>query len=68
MGAVRKITVQLPENLLHRAQKATGQGLTATLREGLQLVAASKVYDELRRWRGRYTFSIDLKKLREDRR
>lgn len=68
MGAVRKVTIQIPEELLRSAQEYTGKGITATIREGLRLVAASKVYHGLRRWRGKYAFSIDLKKLREDRR
>ena len=66
MGAVRKVTIQIPKELLRSARDSTGKGITATIREGLQLVAAGKVYRALRRWRGKYTFSIDLKKLRED--
>jgi len=57
----------VPEELLRRAQKATGGGLTATIRSGLQLVAARDAYDALRRLRGRVQFSVDWRELREDR-
>jgi hypothetical protein len=68
MGANRKITVQLPEDLLQRARRATGKGITETIRQGLQLVSRRLAYQELRRMRGKVKFSIDLDKLREDRR
>ena len=42
--------------------------MTATIRHGLELVAASEAYDKLRALRGKVSFSLDLKKLREDRR
>ena len=65
--AIQKITVHVDRDLLRRARERTGQGVTATIRQGLELVAASEVYDRLRALRGRVTFSIDLKQLREDR-
>ncbi len=67
MSTPKKVTVEVPADLLRRAQKSTGEGITGTIRKGLELVAASRSYEELRRLRGRVTFSIDLKKLREDR-
>lgn len=68
MDAARKVTVELPEDLLQKAQRSTGKGITATIRQGLELVAAGRAYDELRKLRGKVEFSIDLKSLREDRR
>jgi hypothetical protein len=68
VATARKITVEIPDDLLRRAQKSTGEGVTATVRRGLELVAASRTYDELRRLRGKISLSIDLAKLREDRR
>jgi hypothetical protein len=65
---VQKVTVHVDRDLLRRAQERTGKGVTATIRQGLQLVAASEVYDRLRALRGKVTFSINLKELREDRR
>jgi hypothetical protein len=67
MGTTRKLTVQVPRDLLKRAQKSTGAGVTATVRRGLELVAAARAYEELRRLRGRVAFSVDLARLREDR-
>jgi hypothetical protein len=66
--AIQKVTVHVDRELLRRAQERTGQGVTATIRQGLELVAASEVYDRLRALRGQVTFSIDLGELREDRR
>jgi hypothetical protein len=68
MGIARKITVQLPADLLDKAQRSTGESLTATIRRGLELVAASAAYDELTKLKGKVRFSIDVRKLREDRR
>ena len=65
---VQKITVHIDRQLLQRARRRTGQGLTATIRHGLELVAASEVYDRLRALRGKVKFSIDSGSLREDRR
>jgi hypothetical protein len=63
----RKITLELSEDLLRKAQKSTGEGVTATVRRGLELLAASTAYKELRKLRGKVKFSIKLKELRNDR-
>ena len=65
--AVRKITVEVPEDLLSKAQRSTRQGVTATIRRGLELLAARKAYEDLRRLKGRVRFSIDLEQHRADR-
>lgn len=67
MEAARKITIHIPEELLRRAQEATGEGITPTIRKALELVAASGAYDDVRKLRGKLRLAIDLKKLREDR-
>ena len=67
MEKAKKITVDVPEDLLRRAQESSGQGITATIRTGLQLVAATGAYEALRRLRGRVRFSVDWRDLREDR-
>ena len=64
----KKITVHVPGELLERARQQTGQGITATVRQGLRLVAASSTYSRLRELRGKVPIAIDLEKLREDRR
>lgn len=63
----RKITIHVDKDLLRRAQAQTGEGVTATIRQGLELVAASEVYERLRGLRGKVRFSVDQKALREDR-
>ena len=67
MGALKKVTVLLPERLIRRAQRSTGAGITPTIRRGLELLAASQAYEGLRRLRGKVAFSLDLADLRRDR-
>ena len=67
MKAVRKITLEVPADLLEKAQGASGAGITETVRTGLQLVAASRAYERLRRFRGKVRFSRTLAKLKFDR-
>jgi hypothetical protein len=68
VDAARKITVLLPEGLLRRAQESTGEGITPTIRRGLQLVAAGRTYEGLRRLKGKVKFSVPMRRLRDDRR
>jgi hypothetical protein len=67
METARKITVEIPAELLDRAQQASGTGITQTVRTGLQLVAASQAYARLRRLRGKVRFSRGLAELKTDR-
>jgi hypothetical protein len=67
MKAARKITVEVPTELLKRAQRAGGTGITQTVRTGLQLVAASQTYARLRQLRGKVRFSRTLAELKADR-
>jgi hypothetical protein len=67
MGTVRKITVELPADLLLKAQRASGAGITETIRTGLQLVAASETYAKLRQLKGKIRFSRSLTDLKADR-
>jgi hypothetical protein len=60
MSGTRKITVEVPEDLLERARKSSGEGITRTVRRGLELVAAGRAYDELRKLRGKVRLGIDL--------
>ena len=67
MGTLRKITVELPAELLEKAQEASGTGITQTIRTGLQLVAASRTYARLRQLRGKIRFSRSWQELKADR-
>jgi hypothetical protein len=63
----RKITVHVPEDLLKSAQKSSGQGVTETVRQGLRLVAAGETFRRVAALRGSVKFSVDPRRLREDR-
>lgn len=63
----RKITVEIPGALLEKAQQASGTGITQTVRTGLQLLAASQTYKQLRQLRGQVRFSRTLEELKADR-
>jgi hypothetical protein len=67
MKTVRKITVEVPTDLIEKAQKASGAGITKTVRTGLQLVAASHTYARLRQLRGKVRFSLTFSELKTDR-
>ena len=67
MEPVQKITVEVPAALLEKARRASGTGITETVRTGLQLVAASRAYDRLRRLRGKVRFSRTFAELKADR-
>jgi hypothetical protein len=67
MDTARKITVEVPQELLERAQEASGTGVTQTVRTGLQLVAASRTYARLRKLRGKVRLSRTAAELKSDR-
>ena len=67
METPRKVTVEIPHELLDKAQKASGTGITQTVRMGLQLVAASRTYARLRKFRGKVRFAHTLADLKADR-
>ena len=67
LDSARKITVEVPADLLERAQQASGAGVTQTVRAGLQLIAASQTYARLRKLRGKVRFSRTSMELKADR-
>jgi len=67
MKRARKITVEAPPEPLEKAQRASGSGITQTVRTGLQLVAASLAYAQLRRLRGKVRFTRTVAELKADR-
>ena len=67
METARKITVEISSDLLEKAQRASGTGITQTVRTGLQLVAASRTYARLRQLRGKVRFSRTFAELKADR-
>jgi len=67
VNTARKITVEVPAELLAQAQRATGDGVTQTIRTGLKLVAASQAYASLRQLRGKVRFAKTAAELKSDR-
>lgn len=64
----RRITANLPEQLLEAAMEVTGKGITETLVEGLRLVRRARAYEKAMALRGKVNLSIDLDASRERRR
>lgn len=67
METARKITVEVPADLLRKAQQASGTGITQTVRAGLEIIAASRAYTRLLQLRGKVRFSQSLADLKADR-
>jgi len=65
MGKLRKITVEVPEDLLISAQAFTGEGITGTVREGLRHLASIRAQQEARKLRGNVKFSMTWQELRD---
>jgi hypothetical protein len=66
-STLKKVTVLLPADLVKRATRATGLGLTPTIRKGLESVVAGEAFDGLRRLRGKLKLSLNIDELRQDR-
>ena len=64
MGAVRKITVNVPADVLDEATRITGKGVTATVIEGLTELRRRDMRSALRRLKGKVRFSLDLEATR----
>ena len=68
MNATRRITANLPGELLDQAMQTTGLGITDTLIEGLERVRRADAYRKAMALKGRVRVSIDLEASRERRR
>ena len=60
----RRVTANLPVELLDEARKVTGAGITETLVAGLERVRASAALSKGLRLRGRLKLNLDLDELR----
>ncbi|MDZ4738793.1 MAG: hypothetical protein SGJ03_02700 [Alphaproteobacteria bacterium] len=65
---IRKITVHVPAALLESAQAETGEGITETVRKGLEMLRRARAYKELAKLRGKIKFDLTLDEIRHDRR
>ena len=63
----RIVEAEAAADLLAAAQEHTGEGVTETLRQGLEKLAHQAFYDRLRALKGKVKFDVDLEELREDR-
>jgi hypothetical protein len=68
MAKVRRVTANLPEDLLKDAMDASGQGITDTLVAGLRLVRQTRAQGKAMALRGQIRLDIDLDESRERRR
>lgn len=66
--AARRITANLPKELLEEAMQATRKGITDTLVEGLRLVRRAGAYEKALTLRGKVRLEIDMEGSRERRR
>ena len=65
MTTVKRVTANLPADLLDAATAVTGAGITETLVAGLELVKRSRAAAKARELRGRVHLQIDLEVSRE---
>lgn len=66
MDGLRKITVEVPDELLKSAQSFTGGGVTETVRQGLKQLASARAQKELLAMRGKVKFSLSWQEMKGD--
>jgi hypothetical protein len=64
-SAVKRVTVNLPKGLLEAAERATGEGPTRTIIQGLELLARRRAYAKALALRGKIHLKVDLERSRE---
>ena len=67
MSNARRITANLPKNLLEEAMQVTKKGITETIVEGLQQLRRRRAYEKAMALRGKIQLDIDLDVSRERR-
>lgn len=65
MNKTRRITANIPLELLADALSATGEGITETLVQGLRLVKRSRAFDKAQKLKGKLELQIDIRESRE---
>ena len=68
MTSVRRITANLPGDLLEQAMQVTGKGITETLIEALDRLRRARAYEKAMKLHGRIKLDVDLEASRERRR
>jgi len=64
MNKTRRVTANIPEDLLKAAQDVTGAGITETIVEGLERVRRQRFYEKLQQLKGKIHLNIDIDELR----
>lgn len=64
----RRITANLPAELLEAARKITGKGITETIIEGLEQVKRRRFYERALALQGKVHLNVDVEALRGRRR
>jgi hypothetical protein len=67
MSEMRKITVQVPEHVLEKAQAYTGEGVTQTVTAALRSLASVQAQQELLKLRGKVRFSVSYDEIKRER-
>ena len=65
MAQSRRITANLPDDLLRDAMRVTRRGITDTLVEGLRLIRRARAYEKAMSLRGKLHLDVDLEVSRE---
>ena len=64
MEHLRKVTANIPQDVLDNAQRLTGKGITLTLVEGLKALDRNARRSALRQLRGKVGFDLDVQRTR----
>lgn len=64
MALSKKITLNLPSDLLKEAQEITKEGITETIKTALIELKKKKAREQLINLRGKISFNLDLNKTR----
>ncbi len=65
MADLKRITANLPEDLLSDAMAVTGEGITGTLVQGLALIRRTRAFHKAMALRGKLQLEVDLEESRE---
>lgn len=63
--AIKRVTVNLPRQLLQKAEAVADKGTTGTIIEALELLARHRAYVQGMRLKGKLNLDIDLDVSRE---
>jgi len=56
---IKRVTANLPQELLERAQAVSGEGITETLIKGLELVCRAEAITLARKLKGKISLEMD---------